>query len=248
MNGLVMLLPHGYDGAGPEHSSSRVERYLQLCNQDDTWPIPGGDKARGSADHCREVNMRVVNCSTAANYFHMLRGHMRMPFRKPVIVVAPKKLLRLRSACSTSQDFSEEKQFQDLIPDTNANAIQKDRVKKVLLCTGQVYYDLEAKRAADRRNDVAILRVESLCPFPFKEIAQELKSYGNASVTWAQEEPKNAGVWLYAEPRLRNIATSLGRDPDGVAYAGRPIMSATAVGFAATHTAQLQDLLDRAFK
>lgn len=134
MNGLVMLLPHGYDGAGPEHSSSRVERYLQLCNQDET--LPDNAEKYDNLDINKSVNMRVVNCSTAANYFHLLRGHMRMPFRKPLVVVAPKKLLRLRAACSVADDFTEEKGFQPLIPDKNANAIQKDRVKKVLLCSG----------------------------------------------------------------------------------------------------------------
>lgn len=134
MNGLVMLLPHGYDGAGPEHSSCRTERYLQLCNQDEVVPAAG--EHYRNIDLTREVNMRVVNCSTAANYFHLLRGHMRMPFRKPLVVVAPKKLLRLRAACSVADDFSEDKRFLSLIPDKNPNAIQKDRVKKVLLCSG----------------------------------------------------------------------------------------------------------------
>lgn len=153
----------------------------------------------------KQTNMQVVNCSTAANYFHLLRTHMRLPFRKPIVVVAPKKLLRLKGACSAIEDFAEGTRFQTLIGDKNATAVKPEKIRKVILCTGQVYYDLEATRKKKGVNDIAILRVESLCPFPFKEIIAQLKQYKNASITWAQEEPKNAGVWLYAEPRLRNI-------------------------------------------
>lgn len=230
-NGLVMLLPHGYDGQGPEHSSARLERYLQLCDQDDVVP------AGGNYDNVAELekaNMQVVNCSTAANYFHLLRLQMRTPFRKPLCVIAPKKLLRLKAACSKADDFGPAQAFKPLIGDQNASAVAKDKIRKVVLCTGQVYYDLDAARAKAGHNDVAILRVERLCPFPFKEIIAELKQYKNASLTWSQEEPKNAGAWLYAEPRLRNIRAHLkqAEDPE---YAGRPIMGATAVGYAATH-------------
>lgn len=231
-NGLVMLLPHGYDGAGPEHSSARLERYLQLCDHDDV--VPEGDYS--NLDALAAVNMQVVNCSTAANYFHLLRLQMRTPFRKPLCVIAPKKLLRLKGACSVAEDFAAGESFKPLIPDQNESAVAKDKIRKVVLCTGQVFYDLEAARAKEGKNDVAILRVERLCPFPFKEIIAELKQYKNATLTWSQEEPKNAGAWLYAEPRLRNIREHL-KQVEDTEYAGRPIMGATAVGYAATHNA-----------
>lgn len=241
-NGLVMLLPHGYDGAGPEHSSCRVERYLQLCNQDEFIPEDG--VSYDNKDIVKKINMRVVMPSTAANYFHLLRTHMRLPFRKPVVVVAPKKLLKFKGAMSDIEDFTT--RFLYLLPDT-AN-LQPAQVKKVIFCSGQVYFDLEAERAKLGRNDVAILRVESLCPFPFKEIISELKRYNNAmDITWAQEEPKNAGSWLYAEPRMRNIIDFVGRKNANLRYAGRPIMSATAVGYTKTHNDQLAKLLADAF-
>jgi len=241
-NGLVMLLPHGYDGQGPEHSSSRVERYLQLCDQDEFIPNNGNYK---NIDEVRKVNMQVVNCSNAANYFHLLRFQMRTPFRKPLCVVAPKKLLRFKGACSKEADFGPNESFKPLITDVNAKAVPKDKVRKVVLCTGQVYYDLEAARAKAGKEDIAILRVERLCPFPFKEIMAELKEYKNATTTWSQEEPKNAGAWLYVEPRLRNIREHLKQTED-IDYAGRPIMGATAVGYAATHNEQLASLVAHA--
>ena len=133
-NGLVMLLPHGYDGQGPEHSSSRMERYLQLCDQDDTVPHDGVNY--DNKDILKESNMQVVNCSTAANYFHLLRTQMRMPFRKPLVVVAPKKLLKFRGACSDIEEFGEGTRFQLLIKDKNPNIVAKDKVRKVILCSG----------------------------------------------------------------------------------------------------------------
>jgi 2-oxoglutarate dehydrogenase E1 component len=155
--------------------------------------------------------MLVINCSTAANYFHLLRTHMRMPFRKPLVVIAPKKMLKLRSASSPIEAFGPEVKFQSLIADQNPNLVAPEKVKKVVFCTGQVYYDLSGAIKKENKNDIAVVRVESICPFPFKDIAKTLQQFKNASVTWAQEEPKNAGVYLYAQPRLRNIMTHVGR-------------------------------------
>lgn len=243
-NGLVMLLPHGFDGQGPEHSSSRMERFLQLCDQDDTVPYDGVNY--DNKDILKESNMQVVNCSTAANYFHLLRTQMRMPFRKPLVVIAPKKLLKFKGAMSDIEDFAGESRWQYLLPDNSG--VQPAQVKKVILCSGQVYYDLEAERNKSGRKDVAILRVESLCPFPFKEIIAELKRYNNAmDITWAQEEPKNAGAWLYAQPRMNNIMDFVGRKGTKLTYAGRPIMAATAVGYTKTHNDQLAQLIADAF-
>ena len=138
-----MLLPHGYDGNGPEHSSARVERYLQLCDQDDKIPN-GGDY--DNLDMLEQVNMQVVNCSKAANYFHLLRLQMRSPFRKPLCVISPKKMLRLKGACSSIEDFGPDQHFKPLITDEGTKTVAKDKVRKVIFCSGQVYYDLEAAR------------------------------------------------------------------------------------------------------
>jgi len=243
-NGLVLLLPHGYDGNGPEHSSCRTERFLLLCDQDDDIPQDG---FYSNTEVAKDTNMHVVHPSTAANYFHLLRQHTRRAFRKPLIVVAPKKLLRYKGATSTIEDFAEDKQFEALIGDGNKEAVSKDKVRKVIFCSGQVYFDLEEKRAKEGHHDVAILRVESLCPFPFKESIAALEEYPNASVTWSQEEPKNAGGYTYVVPRFRNILKHLGRSTSKIDYAGRPIMGATAVGFAKTHNDQLANLLQDAF-
>lgn len=179
--------------------------------------------------------MEVVQPSTAANYFHLLRTHMRMPFRKPLFVVAPKKLLRFKNANASIEELGEDSRWQPLIADQKKDLVAADKVKKVILCCGQVYYDLEAEREKLGRNDVAILRTESLCPFPFKEIIGELKKYKNAEITWCQEEPKNAGPWTYVEPRLRNIQKHVGKKNVKIDYAGRPIMAAAAVGFGNLH-------------
>jgi len=181
-NGLVMLLPHGYDGNGPEHSSCRTERYLLLCDQDETVPKNLDSE---HTERLPEVNMKVYHPSTAASYFHILRTHMRMPFRKPCVVVAPKKLLRFKGATSSLEDMDENTQFKPLIADLNPARVADDKVRKIIFCSGQVYYDLEAERAAHGHNDVVICTVESLCPFPFKSIIKELNNYKNAEVTWA---------------------------------------------------------------
>lgn len=245
-NGLVMLLPHGFDGNGPEHSSCRMERFLQLTDQD--CAVPANAESYSRADVLKGTNMQVVNCSTAANYFHLLRAQMRLPFRKPLVVAAPKKLLRYKGACSTIEEFTEGSQFLPVIGDKNPKALKPSQIKKVVLCSGQVYYDLEATRAKEGRNDVAIVRLESLCPFPFKEVIAELKQYSNASVCWAQEEPKNAGGWTHVEPRIRNVLSHVGRKGVEPAYAGRPMMAAVSTGYSGSHKESLEQLLKDAFK
>lgn len=173
---------------------------------------------------------------------------MRLPFRKPLIVVAPKKLLRYKGACSDIEDFTSNTAWKTLITDKHKSLVAPEKVRKVILCSGQVYFDLEAAREKEGKNDIAILRCESLCPFPFKEIIAELKMYKNAEITWAQEEPKNAGPWTYVQPRLRNIQSFMNKQNTKVNYAGRPIMGATAVGFTKTHNQQLDALVTAAMK
>lgn len=185
-HGLVMLLPHGYDGQGPEHSSCRVERFLQLCDEHNT---------NGLREE--RVNMQVVNATTAANYFHLLRRQMRRSFRKPLVVVAPKKLLKYARANSDIEEFGEGQRFKKIYTDQNKTLVASDKVRKVVFCTGQVYYDIDNARIKENQNEVAVIRVEQLCPFPFKQVNAELQKYKNASVQWVQEEPQNQGCWQY---------------------------------------------------
>jgi len=235
-NGLVVLLPHGYDGNGPEHSSARTERFLLLCNQDEDVPYEGKYEYKQAL---KDINMQVVHPSTAANYFHLLRTHMRMPFRKPMVVIAPKKLLRFKGATSNIEDFGPDTKFDPLISDEYEKLQAPEKVRKVIFCSGQVYFDLHEEREKKGITDVAIHRVESLCPFPFKSIIGELSKYKNAKITWAQEEPKNAGSWTYAQPRMRNCMKWVERKGEKVEYAGRPISASTATGYGKNHNQQL---------
>jgi 2-oxoglutarate dehydrogenase E1 component len=171
--GLVMLLPHGYDGQGPEHSSCRIERYLQLSDESDV------------NDHRKDrVNLQVVNATTAANFFHLLRRQMRRPFRKPLVVASPKKLLKYNRANSDQEEFTDATRFKKIYVDQNKNLVAPEKVKKVILCSGQVYYDIDNARTKEEINDVAVIRVEQLSPFPFKAVTAQLQQYKNASVQW----------------------------------------------------------------
>ena len=186
-HGLVMLLPHGYDGQGPEHSSCRIERFLQLCDEHDHV----GKKAEA-------VNMQVVNSSTAANYFHLLRRQMTRNYRKPLIVAAPKKLLKYARANSDFEEFDEMQAFHEIFIDQSKTLVSAEKVKKVIFCSGQVYYDIDGARTKESKDDIAVIRVEQLSPFPWNQVKDELKKYKNAqSVQWVQEEPQNQGYWTY---------------------------------------------------
>ena len=189
--------------------------------------------------------MQVVNATTAANYFHLLRRQMRRSFRKPLIVASPKKLLRFKDACSDIEEFKEGIRFHSVLKDTNKNLVPAEKVKRVILCSGQVYYDLEAARAKEGKNDIAIVRVEQLCPFPFRRIAQEVGLYKNAEIMWAQEEPQNQGPYLFVLPRLQNLAENLKRD-HRIHYAGREEMAATSTGYSKLHEKELRNLLKKA--
>jgi len=167
-NGLVQLLPHGYEGQGPEHSSCRIERYLQLCDSAD---MPDD---RSELDIQKQTNMRVVNCTTAAQYFHVLRSQMRRSFRKPLIVVAPKRLLKAKYANSKLDDFKEGLRFKKVLNDPNESRVADDKVRRVVFCSGQIYYDLEAERLKRGINDVALIRVEQVAPFPFASVKHVL--------------------------------------------------------------------------
>jgi len=215
MNGVVMLLPHGYEGQGPEHSNARPERYLQLC---------------------AEYNMVVANVTTPANFFHLMRRQLAWAFRKPLVVMSPKSLLRHPLCVSPLEDLTKGS-FQEVLGDAYASA---KKVKRVLLCTGKVYYDLLEKQQADQREDVAIVRLEQLHPFPQQQLQAILAAYGkNAELVWVQEEPENMGAWTYllrswTDARLRVVARKASASP--------------ATGFAKLHAQGQADLVRRAFE
>jgi 2-oxoglutarate dehydrogenase E1 component len=212
-NGLVMLLPHGYEGQGPEHSSARPERFLQLCAQD---------------------NMQVANCTTPANYFHLLRRQMHRSFRKPLIVFTPKSLLRHKMAVSKASDFQGETHFKRILSDPSAPA--DTEVKRLVLCTGKVAYDLiEARDAAGDQN-TAIVRLEQLYPFPGEPLVKRLKALTNLEeVVWAQEEPKNNGAWFFVEPFLEECLGQAGGKVQRARYAGRAAAASPATGLMKRH-------------
>lgn len=190
-SGLVMLLPHGYDGAASEHSSARMERFLQMTDSKETKP--DGD----------DVNMHLIFPTTPAQYFHALRRQIIRNFRKPLVVIGPKTMLRMSEATSPYEDFQPGTHFKNVLPDTVANP--KD-VKKIILCSGKHYYNLINERVANKIQNAAIIRVESLCPFPVHDIQLELAKYKNATlVIWSQEEHRNMGAWSFVQPRFENM-------------------------------------------
>ncbi|MCA3850893.1 2-oxoglutarate dehydrogenase E1 component, partial [Burkholderia sp.] len=221
VSGLTMLLPHGYEGQGPEHSSTRIERFLQLC-----------------ADH----NMQVVQPTTPAQIFHLLRRQMIRLFRKPLIVATPKSLLRHKEAVSDLSELAKGS-FQPVLGETDGG-IDAKKVKRVLACSGRVYYDLVAHRREAKANDVAIIRIEQLYPFAHKQFEAEMKKYENATeVVWVQDEPQNQGPWFYVEHHLKEGM----KEGQKLAYSGRPASASPAVGYYAKHYEQQKALIEGAF-
>lgn len=217
-NGLVMLLPHGYEGQGPEHSSARLERFLQLCAED---------------------NIQVANCTTPSNYFHILRRQMLREFRKPLVIMTPKSLLRHKRAVSTLADMDAGSSFHRCLDDLATPPA--DKVKRLILCSGKVYYDLADERDAQGRDDIYILRVEQLYPFPGDVVSDYAKRFPNLeTVVWCQEEPRNAGAWFFVDPLIEE---ALGRR---AVYAGRAAAAATATGLARRHAAEQAKLIHEA--
>lgn len=220
-NGLVMLLPHGYEGQGPEHSSARLERFLQLCAED---------------------NIQVANCTTPANYFHLLRRQMQRPFRKPLIIMTPKSLLRHKLAVSKAADFLDDSHFMRILSDPWAPADAD--VKRLVLCSGKVAYDLMEARNAAGDQYTAIVRIEQLYPFPGEPLTIRLQRMVNLEqVIWAQEEPKNNGAWSFAEPLLEECLGKAGSGIRRARYAGRSASASTATGLAKRHQAEQAALI-----
>lgn len=232
-SGLTVLLPHGYEGQGPEHSSARLERYLQSCAED---------------------NIQVANCTTPANYFHILRRQVKRSFRKPLILMTPKSLLRHKRCVSNLDEMASGSTFHRVLwDDAEIRANQEiklasdDKIRRVIMCTGKVYYDLYEEREKRGINDVYLLRVEQLYPFPAKALIKELSRFKQADMVWCQEEPKNQGSWFFVEPYLEWVLNQIGSECKRPSYAGRPASAATATGLMSKHLAQLQAFLDDAF-
>lgn len=220
-NGLTMMLPHGYEGQGPEHSSARLERFMQLA-----------------ADN----NMQIVQPTTASQIFHVLRRQMLRMFRKPLVIMTPKSLLRAKDATSPLAEFTKG-EFKTVIGERD-DAIVADKVKRIVVCSGKVYYDLVKARAEKKASDVAVLRVEQLYPFPHKAFAAELKKYPNATeIVWCQDEPQNQGAWFFVQHYVHENMT----EGQKLGYAGRPASASPACGYAHLHQEQQKALLDQAF-
>ncbi len=224
MSGLVLLLPHGFEGNGPEHSSARLERYLQLCGED---------------------NWQVVYCTTPANYFHVLRRQVRRPFRKPLVVMTPKWMLRHKRAVSSLADMGPGTTFHRILAES-ATLVPDDRVRRVILCSGKVYYDLLEEREKRALDDVALIRVEQLYPFPKRTMEKELARYRNAEVVWCQEEPRNMGVWSFVEHRIEDALAPAGVAAKRPRYVGRPDAASPATGLYKRHNLEQTKLIDEA--
>jgi probable 2-oxoglutarate dehydrogenase E1 component DHKTD1 len=243
-SGITLMLPHGMDGAGPEHSSSRIERFLQMCDS--------AVKEITTEGIQRRVNMCVVNPTTPANYFHALRRQMKRTFRKPLILISPKTLLKKREAVSPLEDFTGNSKFQCVLPDTIDHTKTKGP-KRIMFCSGKIFYDLAEKRASlSLDQDIAILRLEQLSPFPFEELERELKSFNTSNVKdwmWVQEEHENQGAYLFAAPRIENLISVIqgARPGFSLKYVGREPAAVSAVGYKKLHEEELQKFMNEAF-
>ncbi len=232
MCGLVLLLPHGYEGQGPEHSSARLERFLQLCAQD---------------------NMQVANCTTPANYFHILRRQMRRNFRKPLVLMTPKSLLRHKRCVSTLEEMGSGSSFHRVLwddaeckPGSTVELVSDAKIKRVVLCSGKVYYDLLEEREKRGVDNIYLLRIEQFYPFPAQSLIKELQRFKNAEMIWCQEEPKNMGGWFFMDPNLEWTLDQISAKHKRARYVGRPSSASPASGLMSRHKAELEGFLDEA--
>ncbi len=235
-SGLVMLLPHGYEGQGPEHSSGRLERFLQMCAQD---------------------NLQVINCTTPANYFHALRRQIHRDFRKPLVVMTPKSLLRNKLCVSNLEDFSKKNSFHRVLWDHAIDPkeskfikLEKNsKISKVILCSGKIYFDLLEAREKIKRKDIIFLRIEQLYPFPVKSLVKEIKKYAkNAKFYWCQEEPKNMGAWFSVRDYIQWTLDYIGAKYNNISYIGRNPSASPATGYAKRHLNQQKEIIEKVFK
>uniref|UniRef100_A0A803N5S3 Transketolase-like pyrimidine-binding domain-containing protein n=1 Tax=Chenopodium quinoa TaxID=63459 RepID=A0A803N5S3_CHEQI len=281
--GLVALLPHGYDGQGPEHSSARLERFLQaiypeyfiffilavflhwtltlialyiiflICKTCDVQMCDDNphEIATDPTKQIQECNWQVVNVTTPANYFHVLRRQVHREFRKPLIVMSPKNLLRHKDCKSYLSELDDLHQtsFKRLLEDKNYQSDLEKGVRRLVLCSGKVYYELDDERKKHNSTDIAICRVEQICPFPYDLIQQELQRFPNAEIVWCQEEPMNMGAFNYIAPRLCTSMKALRRgNMESIKYVGRPPSAATATGFYQVHVKEQSELVQKALQ
>jgi len=231
MSGLVMLLPHGFEGQGPEHSSARLERFLQMCAED---------------------NWIVANCTTPANYFHILRRQIHRSFRKPLVLMTPKSLLRHKLAINEAEDFTTGSSFHRVLWDdaekghSDTELKPDDKIKQVVICSGKVYYDLLEERDARGIDDIYLLRLEQFYPFPALSLVKELERFKQANVVWCQEEPKNQGAWSFVEPNIEWVLSRIDAATQRPRYAGRAATASPATGLASQHKAQQAALVNDA--
>ena len=231
MSGLVMLLPHGYEGQGPEHSSARLERFLQACAED---------------------NWIIANCTTPANYFHLLRRQIHRQYRKPLVIMTPKSLLRHKMAVSSKKDFLTGSSFHRILWDdaqmgmSPTKLLPDEEIQKVVVCSGKVYFDIVQERDKRKINYIYLMRIEQFYPFPTMSLTKELKRFKNAVITWCQEEPKNQGAWSFIEPNLEWILKKIESKALRPSYAGRTASASPATGLAAQHKSQQEKLIDEA--
>ncbi|TBX21026.1 2-oxoglutarate dehydrogenase E1 component [Nioella sediminis] len=231
MSGLVMLLPHGFEGQGPEHSSARLERFLQMCAED---------------------NWIVANCTTPANYFHILRRQIHRDYRKPLVLMTPKSLLRHKLAISKAEEMTTGSSFHRVLWDdaqygnSDTQLVADDKIKRVVMCSGKVYFDLLEERDARGLDDVYLMRLEQFYPFPALSLMKELERFKQAEMVWCQEEPKNQGAWSFVEPNIEWVLSRLGAKHTRPVYAGRNASASPATGLASQHKAQQAALVNDA--
>ncbi len=233
-SGLVLLLPHGYEGQGPEHSSARLERFLQLCGQE---------------------NLQVMNCTTPANYFHALRRQIHRDFRKPLVIMTPKSLLRHKICVSNLDDFSKKNSFHRILEDhafekkNGFLELEKSKnINRVIMCSGKIYFDLLEAREKYKRRDVVLLRIEQLYPFPAKSLVKSIKPYAkNAEFIWCQEEPKNMGAWSHVRDYIQWTLDFIKANNKNISYIGRAPAASPATGYAKRHVAQQKEILEKVF-
>jgi 2-oxoglutarate dehydrogenase E1 component len=241
--GLVMLLPHGLEGGGPEHSSARLERFLQLASDDERELPESIDLAQ------QAINLHVVNVTTPANYFHVLRRQLARPFRKPLVVMSPKSMLRHKLTWSQLADFLPGTRFHPVLPvDTGLPPDAEPR--KLIFCSGKVYADLAAAVSSAGARDIAIFRLEQISPFPYFAVQAELSRFPIAQLVWCQEEPLNAGAWAYVRPRLETACRNASpeRAVHAPLYAGRKPAAAPATGLTQQHEMEVAEFVARAIR
>ncbi|CAG0884138.1 unnamed protein product [Darwinula stevensoni] len=242
-SGLVVLLPHGMEGMGPEHSSARLERFLQMSSEDPEYYPPETEEFAIRQLH--DTNWIVANCTSPANYFHILRRQIALPFRKPLICMTPKSLLRHPEAKSSFDEMKEGTEFQRVLSEAGKAKEDPDNVKKLIFCSGKVYYDLtKVRRERNLEDKIAIARIEQLTPFPFDMVRKEVERFQNAEIAWVQEEHKNQGAWFFVQPRVITALSGL----KTISFIGRPTSASPATGSKHQYAKELNNFLEDAMQ